>query len=94
VDELAACPNVVCKLSGLLTEAGDGWDASRLEPYLDRVCAAFGPQRLLYGSDWPVCTLAADHQAWLEVVAALIADWSAEEQAAFYAGNARRVYRL
>lgn len=86
---LAALPNTVCKLSGILGEA----PAGQLRPYVDLALAAFGPPRLMFGSDWPVCTLRA---GYLDVVAravTLIADLSPAEQAAILAGTARAVYR-
>jgi len=92
---LARHDNVVCKLSGLVTEADwASWTVSDLAPYVDVVLAAFGPDRLAFGSDWPVCLLAA---GYAEVVAAaeqLTAGLSAAEQAAVFGGTARRVYRL
>jgi L-fucono-1,5-lactonase len=92
---LAALPNVSCKLSGLVTEARwDAWRAQDLRPYLDVVLEAFGAERLMLGSDWPVCTLAADYARTLGVVV----DWSAALPAAAREGvlgaNALRVYGL
>ena len=66
---LAEFPNVLCKISGLVTEANwNSWDAQDFEPYLDVVLNAFGPQRLMIGSDWPVCTLAADYTSVINLV--------------------------
>jgi L-fuconolactonase len=59
VGELAARPNVTCKLSGLVTEAGPGWTTDMIMPYVDRLLGCFGPGRLMFGSDWPVCTTVA-----------------------------------
>ena len=59
IGEMAGLPNVTCKLSGLVTEAGPSWTAEDFVPYLDRMIESFGPGRLMFGSDWPVCTLAA-----------------------------------
>jgi L-fuconolactonase len=91
--ELAQSPNVMCKVSGMVTEARhDGWKAEDFRPYLDVVFAAFGPERLMFGSDWPVCLLAASYAQ----VHALVADYtrtlSAEQQAAIFGGNAARFY--
>lgn len=93
--ELAALPHVACKLSGLVTEVvGARIDADTVRRYLDTALELFGPQRLLFGSDWPVCLLRADYA---EVVA-LVADWSqalsADERAALWGGNAARCYGL
>lgn len=61
---LAACPNVWCKISGLVTEADwQDWDVERLRPFVDHAAKVFGPDRLIFGSDWPVCLLAADYGA-------------------------------
>jgi len=93
--ELAAMPHVMCKLSGLVTEAVEpNIDANVLRRYLDTALELFGPQRLLFGSDWPVCLLRAPYA---EVVQ-LIADWShelsADERASLWGGNAVRCYGL
>ncbi len=62
---LAALPHVACKLSGLITEAPGGrWRAEELLPFFDAALEAFGPQRLMFGSDWPVCLLAGDYRRW------------------------------
>ncbi|WP_295813264.1 amidohydrolase family protein [uncultured Nitratireductor sp.] len=91
---LAEREQVSCKLSGLVTEAGDGWDRKRLRPYADHVLRVFGPTRVIWGSDWPVCTLAASYAEWCETTAALLAHFRTEERAAILGGNAIRVYRL
>ena len=89
---LAALPNVSCKLSGLVTEADwKGWSAAELLPYFERALEWFGPERSLYGSDWPVCLLAAGYD---EVVDLLLAALEKSERAAVMGGTARRVYRL
>jgi L-fuconolactonase len=92
---LAALPNVVCKLSGMVTEAAwQHWRADELQPYLDAALAAFGPARLLYGSDWPVCTLASDYQRWHDVVAVWLQGLGAADRQAILGGNSVRVYGL
>ena len=93
--ELAKAPNVWCKVSGMVTEAKwDGWRAADFRPYLDVVFAAFGPDRLMFGTDWPVCTLAGSYAQ----VHALAADYTqaltAEARAKFFGGNAAAFYRL
>lgn len=93
--ELARRPNVYCKLSGIITEANWAtWTPKELRPYFDVVLDAFGPGRLLFGSDWPVCLVAGDYGRWMLTVRELVADLSPDEQAAVLGGNARRVYRL
>ncbi|MFK7922206.1 MAG: amidohydrolase [Bacteroidia bacterium] len=88
-------PNVYCKLSGMLTEANwQSWTEVHLEPYLECVLKAFGPKRLLYGSDWPVCLLAGDYEAGHNVIERFIAQLSASEQAAIMGQNAIDFYQL
>lgn len=87
--------NVVCKLSGLVTEAvWDRWSLDTLRPWLDATVDAFGPDRLLAGSDWPVCLVAVSYQRWWQTLAAYFAPFSSSERAAIFGGNATRVYRL
>jgi L-fuconolactonase len=92
--ELAAEPNVVAKLSGLVTEAGPAWDPAALRPYVDVALEAFGPRRLMFGSDWPVCLLAAGYTEWADVAAGLIAELSPREREEIFGGTASRVYSL
>lgn len=92
---LAELPNTVCKLSGLVTEADrKGWTVDDLRPYADTVLDAFGPDRLMFGSDWPVCTLAATYGEVIDVARELTGSLSGSERAALFAGTATRVYRL
>ncbi len=92
---LAAFPNVFCKLSGLVTEAGwDSWKAHDFEPYLDVVLNSFGPHRLMIGSDWPVCTLAADYGSVIQMEAAYISRLSEDEQRAILEDNPVGFYSL
>lgn len=95
VTELAARGNVWCKLSGLLTEAGgEGQREDVLRPYAEHVTDAFGTDRLMYGSDWPVVTLAGTAAEWLAFTRAFTRDWNHDERAAFYRDNATRFYAL
>jgi L-fuconolactonase len=92
---IAALPNLSCKLSGLVTEASwDDWDAERIRPYADRVLEAFGPDRVMFGSDWPVCELAASYGRVHELAGELLRDLSPGERRAVLGGTARRVYGL
>ncbi|MCC6194854.1 MAG: amidohydrolase family protein [Burkholderiales bacterium] len=91
---LADNPRVRCKLSGLVTEAGPGWTIDALRRYVDYLVEIFGPQRLMWGSDWPVVNLAATYQSWYAATIALTAQWSAEDRAALMGGTARRFYGL
>jgi len=92
--ELAAEPNVVAKLSGLVTEAGPAWEPAALRPYVDVALEAFGPRRLMFGSDWPVCLLAADYAEWADAAAGLVAELSPAEREEIFGGTASRVYAL
>ncbi|MBP2708678.1 amidohydrolase family protein [Microbispora sp. RL4-1S] len=97
IRELAAEPNVTAKLSGIITEATwDEWDAGTLRPYVDVALDAFGPGRLMFGSDWPVCLLAGSLPVWAETARTLLADagLSGEETDAVLRGTAERAYRL
>ncbi len=92
---LAALPNVMCKVSGLVTEASwQGWRAEDFAPYLDVVFEAFGPGRIMFGSDWPVCTLAAGYQQVVGLVAGYVASLAPAEQAGVWGSNAARFYGL
>ncbi len=92
---LAALPNVMCKVSGLVTEASwQGWRAEDFAPYLDVVFEAFGPGRIMFGSDWPVCTLAAGYQQVVGLVAGYVASLPPAEQAGVWGSNAARFYGL
>lgn len=89
---VAARPNTVCKLSGLVTEAGAGWTAEALRPYVDHLLSTFGPQRLLWGSDWPVVNLAGGYDRWHAATEALLAGLGEADRAAILGGNAARIY--
>jgi L-fuconolactonase len=92
---LAALPNTVCKLSGMVTEAAwDGWTVQDLRPFTETVLDAFGPDRIMFGSDWPVCLLAASYREVVDAARDLTGSLSPSEQAAVFAGTATRVYRL
>jgi L-fuconolactonase len=91
---LAALPQVVCKLSGMVTEAAPDWKLEDLRAYAAHVLEIFGPRRVLWGSDWPVLNLASDYAGWRRTTDALLDHLDEEARAAIYAGNAERVYRL
>jgi L-fuconolactonase len=95
VELLAELPNVSCKLSGLVIEADWGaWRADELVPYYRRALDWFGPSRTMFGSDWPLCLVAADYGAVLELVLAALDGLDDAERDAVLGGNATRVYRL
>lgn len=92
--QAAARPNVVAKISGLDTAAGPGWTVDELRPSVDAALEAFGPDRLLFGTDWPVCRQVSSYGEVVSTTEALIAELSDGERAAIMGGTARRVYRL
>lgn len=95
VGRLGERPNVWCKVSGMTTEADwSTWNPSHLQPYLDAVVRAFGTRRLLAGSDWPVCLLACDYGRWWQVLRSYFSEFSEDEQAAIFGGNAIEAYQL
>lgn len=92
---IARHENVFCKLSGMVTEANwKGWQASDFQPYLEVALEAFGAGRLMYGSDWPVCLLAATYERQYALVKAFTEKLSATEQVAIWGGNAARFYKI
>ncbi|KJK43069.1 amidohydrolase [Lentzea aerocolonigenes] len=91
---LAAEPNVVAKVSGLVTEAGPQWTVADLRPPVDVALEAFGPDRLMVGTDWPVCLLAASYDEVLDAASQLVAGLSPVERDQVLGGTAERVYRL
>ncbi|WP_034269876.1 amidohydrolase family protein [Actinospica robiniae] len=95
IRELAAEPHVVCKLSGLVTEADWGtWTVPDLRPYAEVVLEAFGPDRLMFGSDWPVCVLAGSYDDVFHAATDLTAQLSVAEREAVFGGTATRVYGI
>ncbi|MFB6962162.1 amidohydrolase family protein [Streptomyces sp. NPDC056309] len=92
---LARLPNTVAKLSGLVTEADrHTWSPADLRPFVAVALEAFGPERLMFGSDWPVCTLAAGYEQVVATCRELLADLSDHERTAVFAGTAARFYGL
>ncbi|MGF1240237.1 amidohydrolase family protein [Streptomyces sp. 2-6] len=95
VRSFAALPNTVCKLSGLVTEARwDSWSIDDLRPYVRTVLGEFGPDRVMFGSDWPVCTLAASYQQVAQTMADLTSGLDEHERSAVFGTTARRTYGL
>jgi predicted TIM-barrel fold metal-dependent hydrolase len=93
--DLARRPGLFCKVSGIVANAAPGWTAETLRPYVEHVVACFGWDRVLWGSDWPVCTLTGGTlAAWVGAARAIVAGCAADEQARLFATNAARVYRL
>jgi L-fuconolactonase len=95
IKRLAASPNVFCKLSGLVTEADwRHWKPEQITPFLDVALESFGPDRLMIGSDWPVCLVAASYARAVEVVKNYLFGQTRERQNAVLGGNAQRFWRL
>jgi L-fuconolactonase len=93
--DLAKRENVYCKLSGMATEADHGgWEPADLRPYMDVALEAFGPKRLMFGSDWPVCLLAVTYQRWVATVRDFIAKLSPAEKDRIMGGTAVEAYKL
>ncbi|RYF71502.1 MAG: amidohydrolase [Cytophagaceae bacterium] len=93
--EIAKQPNVSCKVSGMVTEADwQNWKKADLFPYLDVVFEQFGPDRLLFGSDWPVCLVAADYTQVKTVIEEYVSPWGTEVRSKVFGGNAVSFYNL
>jgi len=93
--ELAKRENVWCKVSGMVTEADwKTWTPEKLKPYMDVAVGAFGPERVLVGSDWPVCLVACSYERWWQVLREYFAEFSDAERAQVFGGNAFQVYGL
>ncbi len=95
IKEIALHENVYCKVSGLVTEADYHlWSFDQLKPYLDHITECFTPQRLMFGSDWPVCLVAASYPQVMGIAENLVKDWSANEQEIFWGNNAAEFYTI
>jgi len=91
---IASNTSALCKLSGLVTEAGDKPVLAKILPYMEHLLSVFGAKRLMWGSDWPVINLASDYSAWVNQVETFLAALSLEEQQAIWANNAEEFYQL
>jgi L-fuconolactonase len=95
MQQLAKHNNVYCKISGMVTEADwKNWTAEQLKPYVDVVVESFGINRIMYGSDWPVCLVASSYNKWIETVKEYFSAYSAEDQEKVFSGNAIKFYQL
>jgi len=94
IGDLADHPRVVCKLSGLVTEAGPAWSPHKLGTYVDHLLDCFGPKRLLWGSDWPVVNLAGGYHRWVRATEQILAGIPDGDRIAILGDNARRFYGL
>jgi predicted TIM-barrel fold metal-dependent hydrolase len=95
ITELAAFPNVACKISGLVAYADPAtWSAEVLRPWVEHILEEFGWDRVVWGSDWPVCTLSATLAQWASAIRGLMANSSDLEQSKLFSRNAERIYRI
>ena len=94
ITAIAALPNVACKISGIVAYAGADWTTADLRPYVEHCIQAFGWDRVVWGSDWPVCTLTADLTRWVQATHELTSGCTDHERARLLSLNARRIYRL
>jgi L-fuconolactonase len=93
--EIAKHENVYCKLSGMITEADfDSWSADQIRPYMNLILEAFGPSRLMFGSDWPVCLVAGNYREVIKLVTDFISKLSLTEQSSIMGSNAIEFYSL
>lgn len=93
--EIAKRKNLSCKVSGIVASAKPGaWSADDLAPIIRHTVEVFGKDRIVFGGDWPVCTLAATFKQWVAALKTIVADWKMEEQRKLFHDNALRVYRL
>ncbi len=95
IAELAKLDNICCKLSGLITEADvDHWTKEEIRPYMEHVLEVFGFERVMFGSDWPVCELGIEYRKWLDLVREVVCDATEAERQSLFFGTAERFYRL
>ncbi len=93
--ELGKCENVYCKISGMVTEADfNHWTEEQLKPYFDTILESFSPQKIMFGSDWPVCLVGIEYKNWFELVKKQISKLSINEQADILGLNAIKAYNL
>lgn len=93
--EIGACENVYCKISGMVTEADYAhWNYSQLRPYLSLILESFGTKRICFGSDWPVCLVAADYSEIVSIAKKFASEFSESEQEDFWGNNAIRFYNI
>jgi len=92
--EIAATSNASVKLSGMVTEAGAQWTTENLKPYVDHLMEHFGTSRMIWGSDWPVCTLASSYERWCDTTNTLLSDLNENEKSDILGANAVRIYKL
>ena len=95
IAKIAERPHVTCKVSGMITEAElSNWTEEQLQPYFETVLESFGPKRLMFGSDWPVCLLACSYGRWVRIVSKFVSRLSGAEQTQIFGQTAADIYKL
>ncbi len=94
MESLARKPNVICKVSGIVVQARERWNADDLAPVINHTLTAFGPDRVMFAGDWPVCTLRSTYRRWVEALRSIVRNRPAEEQRKLFHDNAVRVYGI
>jgi L-fuconolactonase len=94
IARIAAETGAFCKFSALVTEADDDWSGEALKPYAEHILSVFGPDRVMWGSDWPVCRLREEYAGWRRTAEALTAHLSAPDRARIFGGTAAEFYRI
>jgi len=92
--EISALPNVACKISGIVVQAGERWTVDDLRPWVEHVVANFGWERVVWGGDWPVCTLGGSLKLWVQETDKLIDGATNEQRKNLFCKNAERIYRI
>ena len=92
--KLADQPNTVCKISGIVASATPSWTADQLAPIVNHCLDRFGPDRIMFGSDWPVCLLGARFDQWVKALKEITSNRSAENQRKLFHDNALQFYQL
>lgn len=94
IEKLAKRPNTICKISGVVAGVKEGWGPETLAPAVNHCLDSFGPDRVVFGGDWPVCLLGASLRAWVDALTALISDRATAERTKLWSGNAIKFYGL
>ncbi len=94
IERLAARPNVICKISGIVARAPEGWQPEDLAPAVNHCLDAFGPDRVIFGGDWPVCLLGSKLRAWIDGLRQIVKSRPSDQQRKLWHANAQRFYRL
>lgn len=92
--DLARHPNVFCKISGIIARVPKTWSPEDLRPIVQHCVDAFGPNRVVFGSDWPVCNIGGSVKQWVEALATITANWPADAQNRLWNANAKSIYDL